>query len=68
MIYDSSYSDVNPSVASAIERLFSNHPLTFKMAVVGKQEGGIDCGVLAIANATALPIFPNSIKRKFVLI
>ncbi len=55
MIYDSSYNNVDPILASTLERLF-NIPLTYKMAVVGKQEGGVDCGVFAIANATAISL------------
>ena len=55
MIYDSFYNDVDPVIASTLERLF-NIPLTYKMAVVGKQEGGVDCGVFTIANATAIAL------------
>ena len=54
-IYDSFYNDVHPATASILERLF-NSPLTYKMAIVSKQVGGVDCGVLAIANATAIAL------------
>ena len=53
IVYDSLYMDVDALTAAMFRRLFDT-PLTYIMAGVQKQEGVVDCGAFAIANATAI--------------
>ena len=55
MVYDSLYDSIDSTTASTLERLF-NTQLIYKMADTQKQQGVIDCGVFAIANATAVAL------------
>ena len=51
-IYDSVYSSVDKATIAIITRLFQSSAV--KIVTSSKQKGGTDCGVFAIATATAL--------------
>ena len=51
-IYDSVYSSVDKATIAVITQLFQSSAV--KMVKSPKQKGGTDCGVFAIATATAL--------------
>jgi hypothetical protein len=54
LVYDTLFSDVDPVTAATFQRMFNMSDITYKMIDVQKQKGIMDCGVLSIANATAL--------------
>ena len=62
LVCDSLYGTLDTSTANVISNLF--HSSLVKMLDCQKQEGGKDCGVLAIAYATAIGhgVDPASIK------
>ena len=51
-VYDSAYSDLDLATKDVITRLFST--ASCQLVPVGKQQGGNDCCLYAIAIATAL--------------
>lgn len=61
-VYDSLYSTLDTATRDVIANLF--HSSTVKMLKCQKQEGGKDCGLFAIAYATAIGhrVDPTSVK------
>ena len=53
-VYDSVYSSLDQSAAISIQRIFRCSPSHIKVDSVQKQRGSNDCGVYAIAYATAV--------------
>jgi len=67
-IFDSLFGDVDDGLKRVISEIFSDHTLTFKVADVPVQSGVDDCGLFAVAFATALaftqdPLNPMSFKQ-----
>ena len=60
LVYDSLYSTLDTATRDVIANLF--HSSTVKMLKCQKQEGGKDCGLFAIAYATAIRVDPTSVK------
>ena len=62
MVYDSVYSILDTATLDVIVNLF--HSSMVKMLKCQKQEGGKDCGLFAIAYATAIGhrVDPTSVK------
>jgi len=55
-VFDSLFDDLDDALKRALSEIFSENKLTFKMAAVPLQSGGSDCGVFAVAYATALAL------------
>ena len=64
MVYDSVYQNIDSGTECVIKNLFG-HSLTIHMVHIPKQDGGQDCGVFAIAIATALAYGMNVATLKF---
>ena len=54
-MYDSAYNDVDFTTSIVFNRLF-NIPLKYIVVPTAKQQGSIDCGIFAIAYATAIAL------------
>ena len=62
-MYDSVYRSTDEATSAVITNLFQSSAV--KIVESQKQEGGTDCGIFAIANATALAhgINPSSFEQ-----
>ena len=58
-IFDSLFDDFDDALKRDVREFFSDNRLTFKIAAVPLQSGGDDCGVFAVAYATALAFTQN---------
>ena len=69
-VYDSSFTYCNKETTCVIENLFyprtSCLKPTITMSRCQKQKGGADCGLFAIANATAITFGKNPCKLQFI--
>ena len=65
-VYDSVYSEVDECTKDIIEKQFKLHEeLVIKVPRVKKQTGSNDCGLYAIAFATAIAHGLDPVKQKF---
>ena len=66
-MYDSLYSNQDTDTLSAISWLLEVHrpPVIINLMKIGKQKGGNDCGLFAVAVLTALAFGVNVTKVKF---
>jgi len=66
-VYDSLYSNQDADTLSAISGLLEVHrpPVIINLMKIGKQKGGNDCGLFAVAVLTALAFGVNVTKVKF---
>lgn len=59
-VYDSVYSSLDQETEPVVLNLFRGSLLPVQMAETQKQDGGCDCGLFAIAVATALAFHQNA--------
>lgn len=64
LVYDSTYSTVDEKIISVIQNLFSSDNIRIKSNQ--KQSNGNDCGLFAIANATAIANGVDPCKIKLI--
>ena len=53
-VYDSLYASLDQATAVMIQKIFHCSPCNIKLVPSQKQDGLVDCGLFAIANATAI--------------
>ena len=58
-VYDSVYGSLDQETEAVVLNLFQGSLLPVQMAEIQKQDGGCDCGLFAIAVATALAFRHN---------
>ena len=64
-VYDSVYSSLDQSTAKSIQRIFHCNPCHIRVESVQKQYGSNDCGMYAIAYATAIAFGQDPTKLRF---
>ena len=53
-VYDSLYASLDQATAVMVQKKFHCSPCNIKLIPSQKQDGSVDCGLFAIANATAI--------------